>query len=74
MPILKEYKNSPSKVTLFGSLVTLQIPSCCYTGCMEQLHANMENTNQPLLLINEIGADVFQAAENTKGHIEIELS
>lgn len=33
----------------------------------------MENTNQPLLLINEIGADVFKAA-HTKVHIQIELS
>lgn len=34
----------------------------------------MKNTNQPLLLIDETGADVLKAAENTKVHMETELS
>lgn len=75
MPILKVYENSSLKVTLFGSLVPLQDTFLL----LNRLHGEtsclyLENTNQSLLLINEIGADVFKAAENTKVHIEIELS
>lgn len=72
MPILKESKNIPSKVIWVTSATTdtflmlyrlHEVTSCPYT----------ENTNQQLLMINEIGADVFKAGENTEVHIQIEL-
>lgn len=43
---------------------------------MKQLHAHTSKKKKinQLLLINEIGADVFKEEENTKVHMQIELS